>query len=100
MYFIKALFWKWSFSSFNDLISFISRGLTNRNDVAVVSKSQLFRWPRNFPRELKMGNSVGNEQFPSLQRLEQGSELKDDDKNNKKTGSYRIGRALRKHKEV
>lgn len=47
-----------------------------------------------------MGNSVGNEQFPSLQRLEQGSELKDDDKNNNKTGSYRIGGALRKHKGV
>lgn len=71
----------------------------------MVSRSQLFRWPRNFPRELKKENSVGNEQFPSLQRLEQDSELKQNSRmriktTTTKTGSYRIGGALRKHKEI
>ena len=74
--------------------------LANQNDIALVSRSQLFRRARIFLRP-KKGSSVGDEKFPHLKGVKTEVKIQGGLRKKKKTdgGLHKIVEHLRKTKK-
>ena len=75
--------------------------LTNQNDIALVSRSQLFRRARICLRP-KKGSSVGDEKFPHLKGVKTEVKIQGGLRKKKKNGRRfaQNSRALKKNKEI